>query len=67
MKGIFNRLIIKKRERNVAACERYKLDEQQSDQLFGGFKEYKPPIYEQSQDTATKVKINDLFNDFAES
>ncbi|SHG71732.1 hypothetical protein [Pedobacter caeni] len=42
-------------------CSSFEMDKEQSDQFFGGFKEYKPPIYEHESPGKTQITISDLF------
>lgn len=63
MKGILNRLLKKRNKSSIETCEDFKLDQQQSDKLFGGFKEYKPPIYEHENQVSSHIKVTDLFHE----
>ncbi len=66
MKKLFQKLrITKTKNRNIDSCKQ-KLDIQdqvQSDSFFGGFREYKPPIYTQDHTQNTELKIKNLFSD----
>lgn len=61
MKKIINWLVKKKQQTNLQDCQSFKIDLDCSDKLFGGFKEYKPPIYEHDIGIKTQVEVTDLF------
>ncbi len=44
-------------------CTEFQLSKEESDSLFGGFKEYVPPIYEQEEKIDQSFRINDLLTD----
>lgn len=46
---------------NLDDCSSFEVGEEQSSQFFGGFKEYKPPIYEYESPVNTHIIISDLF------
>ncbi|SEM90423.1 hypothetical protein SAMN05421856_10895 [Chryseobacterium taichungense] len=66
MKKLFQKLrITKAKSKNIDSCKQ-KLDIQdqaESDSFFGGFREYKPPIYTQNHIENTELKIKNLFSD----
>jgi hypothetical protein len=59
LKDLFTKAINPRLE-NYSAFE---LGKEESDTLYGGFKEYKPPIYEQDESTSYSFKPNDLLID----
>jgi hypothetical protein len=65
MKNLYDYLFIKKASK-LAAYASLKINEEEADMLFGGFKEYKLPVYEH---TAPKkfFKITELLTDIAHS
>lgn len=44
-------------------CTSFQVNKDDADTLFGGFKEYKPPIYEYDNATDRSFKTIDLFTD----
>ncbi|WP_076382839.1 hypothetical protein [Filimonas lacunae] len=42
-------------------CTSFQIEKEESDKLYGGFKEYKPPIYEQEGQGNTTFKTTELF------
>ncbi|UPK72102.1 hypothetical protein [Chitinophaga filiformis] len=44
-------------------CTAFAIKNEESDTVYGGFKEYKPPIYEQDDTTNCSYKTNDLLID----
>jgi len=54
----------KRKQKTITDCEQLAIDNEHADGCYGGFKEYKPPIYEHRSNTDTQVKINNLFGDF---
>ena len=66
MKKLFQKLKISKaKNKNIDSCKQ-KLDIQdqaESDSFFGGFREYKPPIYTQNHIENIELKIKNLFSD----
>ncbi|SFF09503.1 hypothetical protein SAMN05518672_11615 [Chitinophaga sp. CF118] len=44
-------------------CKDFEIKKEESDALYGGFKEYKPPIYEQDDSTNYSFKTTDLLID----
>lgn len=66
MKKLFQKLKISKaKTKNIDNCKQ-KLDIQdqaESDSFFGGFREYKPPIYTQNHIGNIELKIKNLFSD----
>lgn len=53
----------KKEILNLDDCTAYEVEKSQSDSFYGGFKEYKPPIYEHESAVSTKINISDLISD----
>lgn len=51
----------------LADCIAFKVDDEQSDLLYGGFKEYKPPIYEQKKEVNNSIKTIELVSDINQS
>lgn len=51
-----------KKKKSIQDCADFEMDEVQSDQFFGGFKEYMPPIYEHESAVKSTVKVSDLFS-----
>jgi len=51
-----------KKKKNISECADFGIDEVQSDQFFGGFKAYMPPIYEHESEVKSIVKVTDLFS-----
>ena len=50
----------------LSDCTSFAIEEEESDTLFGGFREYQPPIYEQSKQKKEKFKTTELLNDIAQ-
>ena len=50
-----------KKNINLIDCSSFEVTKEQSSELFGGFKEYKPPIYEHESAVSTQISISDLF------
>lgn len=46
---------------SLSECASFEVNREQSDKFFGGFKEYKPPIYEHESAVTTRIIISDLF------
>jgi len=59
LKNLFTRKINPALER----CVDFEIKKEESDSLYGGFKEYKPPIYEQDDATNYSFKTTDLLID----
>jgi hypothetical protein len=55
------RLFIKKEPPTLEECTDFEVNKDDANTLFGGFKEYKPPIYEYDDATDRSFKTTDLF------
>lgn len=44
-------------------CSSFEIHKEEADTLYGGFKEYKPPIYEQDAPVESTFKTTDLLTD----
>lgn len=53
----------KREPRTLEDCTSFEVNKDDSNTLFGGFKEYKPPIYEYNNATDRSFKTTDLFTD----
>lgn len=62
MKKLKN-LFTKKNKPGLAQCVDFEIEKEESDTLYGGFKEYKPPIYEQDVPATYSFKTTDLLVD----
>ena len=62
MKKLIN-LFIKKAPPALEECAGFEVNKDDANTLFGGFKEYKPPIYEYDNATDRSFKITDLLTD----
>lgn len=51
---------IRKQKALLADCVAFKVEDEQSDLLYGGFKEYKPAIYEQEKIIDNSIRTIDL-------
>jgi hypothetical protein len=51
----------KKKKMGINECAEFGIDQIQSDQFFGGFKEYMPPIYEHESAVKSFIKVTDLY------
>jgi hypothetical protein len=56
-------LFTKNTKPGLDTCTAFEIKKEESDVLYGGFKEYKPPIYEQEDATNCSFKTNDLLID----
>lgn len=52
----------KKQTASLQECSVFGVDQNQSDSLYGGFKEYKPPIYEHESAINTGHNVTDLLS-----
>ena len=59
LKDLFNRNI----KPGLEQCTAFEIKKEESDALYGGFKEYKPPIYEQDDAANQSFKTTDLLID----
>lgn len=59
LKGLFT----KNTNPGLEQCAAFEIKKEESDTLYGGFKEYKPPIYEQDDSTTNTFKTTDLLID----
>lgn len=50
-----------KKRISIKDCSSFEMKKEQAEQFFGGFKEYKPPIYEQEDFIKSNIIITDLF------
>jgi hypothetical protein len=62
MKKFFN-LFIGRQITKLEQCTPLKIENEESDALFGGFKEYVPPIYETDAPADSIFKTTDLLID----
>jgi len=53
----------KKRNSSVQDYSEFEVDKDRSDSFYGGFKEYKPPIYEHESVHSSGIKVTDLISD----
>jgi hypothetical protein len=56
-------LFTKKTNPRLEQCTDFEIQKEESDALYGGFKEYKPPIYEQDDSVNNSFKTTDLLID----
>ncbi|SHM71963.1 hypothetical protein [Chitinophaga sp. CF418] len=56
-------LFSKNTKPGLEKCTAFEIKKEESDAVYGGFKEYKPPIYEQDDSTNYSFKTNDLLID----
>ncbi|PSL31009.1 hypothetical protein [Chitinophaga ginsengisoli] len=56
-------LFAKKSKPALEKCTAFEIKKEESDVLYGGFKEYKPPIYEQDDSTNYSFKTTELLID----
>jgi len=54
------KLFIKKEPPTLEECTEFELNKDNANALFGGFKEYKPPIYEYDNVADRSLKTTDL-------
>ena len=54
---------IRKHSPKLEDCSSFQINKEESDALYGGFKEYKPPIYEQDEHSNCSFKTSDLLVD----
>jgi hypothetical protein len=47
----------------IEDCMCFEIHKIESDELYGGYKEYKPNIYEKENTIEIKARINNLFSD----
>jgi len=57
----------KKQKSKLEQCASFEIGKEDSDTVYGGFKEYKPPIYEQDNSTDYSFKTTDLLSDINHS
>ena len=48
---------------DIDDCSSFGLNKEESDTLFGGFREYIPPIYEQDETADYKFRTTDILTD----
>lgn len=60
-------LFTRKANPGLEHCIQFELQKEESDALYGGFKEYKPPIYEQEEAGEHSFKTTDLLIDINQS
>lgn len=53
----------KKKVSGLEDCSGFEVDKHQSDSFYGGFKEFKPPIYEHESALNVGFKTTDLLSD----
>ncbi|TDS14849.1 hypothetical protein [Sphingobacterium paludis] len=44
-------------------CDEFKMNDQHASNLFGGYREAKPPIHELKDTTLDLMRVNDLLSD----
>ncbi|MFT4202400.1 MAG: hypothetical protein QM610_00665 [Chitinophagaceae bacterium] len=49
--------------KSFSDCSSFEIDKDESEILFGGFREYIPPIYEEKQERVSFNPIQNLFSD----
>ena len=62
MKKLIN-LFIKKEPPVLDECANFEVDKEDANTLFGGFKEYKAPLYEFDNASDRSFKTSDLLTD----
>ncbi|GGH58914.1 hypothetical protein HNQ91_000522 [Filimonas zeae] len=62
MKKLTN-LFSPKKIPELEECSSFQMHKEEADTLYGGFKEYKPPIYEQDATAEASFKTTDLLTD----
>ena len=56
-------LFKKEKKRTIENCIELKINNEESDEIYGGFKEYVPPIYEHEiPSTKKSLKVTDLLS-----
>lgn len=60
-------LFTKNTRRGLEQCADFEIKKDESDAVYGGFKEYKPPIYEQDDTVNYSIKTTDLLIDINQS
>jgi len=61
MKTLIN-FFIKKEPQTLEECSDFEINKGDANTLYGGFKEYKPPIYEYDNANDRSFKTTDLLN-----
>lgn len=54
---------VRRVHRKIDECTSFEIKKEESDALYGGFKEYIPPIYEQDGSADYSFKTTDLLTD----
>ncbi len=50
----------------LSSCSPFELSKEESDMLFGGVREYHPPIYETEKQEEKKIQTNELLIDISQ-
>ncbi len=61
------KLFTRKEPPVIEECTSFEVNKEDANTLFGGFKEYKPPIYEHDNATDRSFKTTDLLTDINHS
>lgn len=63
MKKLIN-FLARKQRKPLVDCTSFKINKEESDMLFGGVREYKPPIYKHEKTAEDSLRTTELFTDF---
>ena len=63
MKAIL-KIFIRSKSVEISVCEKFSITDDEADVVYGGVKEYVPPIYEHNDEHEKRsIKISDLLTD----
>lgn len=57
------KLLIPKHHPKLERCTSFEIKKEEADECYGGYREYKPPIYETENTTGKPFKTTDLLVD----
>lgn len=60
------KLILSRKPSKLSDCSAFEIKKAESDMVFGGFREYKPPIYEPEQQENRQFKTTELLADISQ-
>ncbi|SKC99210.1 hypothetical protein SAMN05660461_1406 [Chitinophaga ginsengisegetis] len=60
------KLILSGKSSKLSDCTSFEIKKEESDMVFGGFREYKPPIYDPEQQENRQFKTTELLSDISQ-